>query len=272
MKTLLLTGLLATSLVLARPEEPVVAVNPEQPPRFRRPAVPLLLIGLALLPQGLASASLFGSVFAERADGRLAEPTVFVDALGRAVSPPDEALNGFHTILALDSPAPGRKGYNLAPYLAARSNVGVMYPAEDLPPERPPAIQPLYTWTRADQALLNRDWKGEVWLERGKGRAHSLRMGPNEIGFELDVGGPALVLINQNYHRDWSLDAGPAGLLVTEHDGLLALEVPASHTGALRLRFRSRALFLGLLVSLLTLAGWLVALRRVGNPALKPAA
>lgn len=70
---------------------------------------------------------------------------------------------------------------------------------------------------------------------------------PNVIDLHVVAASEATVLINQNWHKGWTADVGA----VENRDGLLAVRVPAG-THELRLRFRSRALALGLIVSLLT--------------------
>jgi hypothetical protein len=226
-----------------------------------RPGVLLCLILLLLLPQGYASASLYGSIFSAEAAGRLEEPTTFVDIAGHPVSSPDESLSSFHTVLLPDPPSPSRRSYDLVPYLAARSNVGALYIAEDLPPAAGLAVRPLYTWNSDDQAILNPRWRGEAWIDQGSGVAGPLRLGANQLQVDVDTSGPATLMINQNYYRGWRVHGAGKGVEVSSQEGLIAVRLPAAYKGPVELRFRSQSLRLGAAVSLLFLLSILVLWR-----------
>jgi hypothetical protein len=218
-----------------------------------RPGALLGLVLLLLLPQAYASASLYGSIFSEASFERLEEPTTFVDIAGRPVPSPDEGLSNFHTVLLPDPPSPSRRSYDLVPYLAARSNVGALYLAEDLPPAEGLAVRPLYTWNSDDQAILNPRWRGEAWIEQGEGAAGPLRLGANQLQVDVDTTGPATLVINQNYYRGWRAYKAGEGVEVSSHEGLIAVHLPAAHRGPVELRFRSLSLRLGAAVSLIFL-------------------
>jgi len=226
-----------------------------------RPGVLFGLFLLLLLPQAYASASLYGSIFSEESFERLEEPTTFVDIAGRTVASPDESLSNFHTVLLPDPPSPARRNYDLVPYLAARSNVGALYLAEDLPPAAGLAARPLYTWNADDQAILNPRWRGEAWIEHGEGEAGPLRLGANQLQVDVHTSGPATLLINQNYYRGWRVDKAGEGVEVSSHEGLIAVRLPAAHRGPVELRFRSLSLRLGAAVSLIFLLSVLVLWR-----------
>ena len=223
-----------------------------------RPGMLLGLFVLLLIPQAYASASLYGSIFSEESFERLEEPTSFIDIAGNSVKSPDESLSSFHSVLLPDPPSPGRRDYDLAPYLAARSNVGALYIAEDLPPAAGLAARPLYTWSADDQAILNPRWLGEAWIDEGEGKAGFLRLGANRLQVDVHTRGPATLLINQNYYRGWRVDE-PAE--VRAQDGLIAVRLPAAHSGPVELRFQSLSLRLGAAVSLFFLLGVFVIWR-----------
>lgn len=72
---------------------------------------------------------------------------------------------------------------------------------------------------------------------------------PNVIVLDVDAAEGGLVLVNQNWHVGWTADVGQ----VVSERGLLAVRVPAGHH-TLTLRFKSRALTLGLWLSVATIA------------------
>ena len=226
-----------------------------------RPGVLLGLFVLLLLPQGYASASLYGSIFSEEASGRLEEPTSFVDLAGHPVSSPNESMSSFHSVLLPDAPSPSRRSYDLVPYLAARSNVGALYIAEDLPPAAGLAARPLYTWNSDDQAILNPNWRGEAWIDGGEGEAGSLQLGANRLQVDVHTSGPATLVINQNFYRGWRVHEAGEGVEVSSQEGLIAVRLPVAHRGPVELRFRSESLRLGAAVSLIFLFGILALWR-----------
>ncbi len=72
---------------------------------------------------------------------------------------------------------------------------------------------------------------------------------PNSIVAQVNLQKPDMLIINQNYHKDWHADRGT----ISEKDGLIAL--PLNDTGRyqITLRYFPRSFFIGISISILTL-------------------
>ena len=71
---------------------------------------------------------------------------------------------------------------------------------------------------------------------------------PNSITVQVNVQQPNILVINQNYHRDWHTNRGE----LFNKDGLLALRLQETGSYTIRLRYISRSFYTGLAISLLT--------------------
>lgn len=72
---------------------------------------------------------------------------------------------------------------------------------------------------------------------------------PNSIAVSVDVKAPSLLVINQNFHRDWHTDHGA----LLERDGRLALQLEETGKYAIHLRYHPRSFYAGLTVTISSL-------------------
>ena len=72
---------------------------------------------------------------------------------------------------------------------------------------------------------------------------------PNTIIAQVNLKTPDMLIINQNYHRDWYTDRGR----ILDKAGLIALHLDETGTYKVTLRYISRSFFAGLMVSILSL-------------------
>ena len=166
----------------------------------------------------------------------------------RALHPLLEAGFGAHQppyrSIARDQPFVHRLIDSSRMYSAVASNAGAYncYRALDLPNAVRPDF-PLATPMHDDSSV-------------------AASIGPNTINLQIENRSAEIILINENYHRDWTVVAGRADRLERSADGLMALHVPPG-SGGIRLRFVPRAFIAGavmslavLLVSLLVISRW----------------
>ncbi len=78
---------------------------------------------------------------------------------------------------------------------------------------------------------------------------------PNSITVQVTVPKPGILMVNQNYHAAWRTDRGE----LFDRDGLIALRVRQTGSYTIHLRYLPRSFVAGLAVSVLSLAGWMVA-------------
>lgn len=105
---------------------------------------------------------------------------------------------------------------------------------------------------------------------------------PNSITVQVTVPEPGILVVNQNYHPAWRTDRGE----LFDRDGLIALRLRETGSYTVHLRYRPRSFVAGLAISVLSLAGWVlacwmfgprggrtaqIAARRDGCPAPSPA-
>jgi len=142
-------------------------------------------------------------------------------------------------------------------FQSVRANVGNPLAATDIP--TPQAV-------RTDDAP---DYRGEVYLLRAApGSAVRAELTPNRIEVALETPEPDLLVVNQNWFPGWRaerLDTAAAAIgAAREHEGLLAVEVPAGRT-RLAFVFDPPGARRGMLLGALGLAAglaWLWARRR----------
>jgi hypothetical protein len=90
-------------------------------------------------------------------------------------------------------------------------------------------------------------YKGEQYL-LGPGKLVLNRWTPNALSFDVDVPRPTTLVVNQNYDPSWRV-TGPGQIF--SQAGLLAVSVPAGKS-QVDLRYRSREMFNGFIITLLT--------------------
>ena len=102
------------------------------------------------------------------------------------------------------------------------------------------------------------DYRGEQYL-LGPGSIHLTRWTPNVLGYDVDVGGGTIMVVNQNHDDSWQVVEGHGEVI--SQQGLLAVRLPPGRQH-LTLAYRSRAFVEGLAITAVTsLAALLLWLR-----------
>ena len=202
--------------------------------RVSRQRLRVGLLVLALLPGAWTSAELHRTTFRHAADPRPA------------------AAESFSSIRLLEVPSAGDPMRRLTTWYAQQAGIGVHYRPEDMPRMPQAALEARWHVPVTGPWRRSATWRGEAWVAEGQGRVEQLFPGTDRFDFEVDTSGASLIALNQNFHRDWRA-ATPAQGLVTAHEGLLAVRLPAAYKGPVRLVFRSRLMRLGALISALSL-------------------
>jgi len=116
---------------------------------------------------------------------------------------------------------------------------------------------------RAARPHRSRAYRGEAYLEGGRGVVSDLEITPNEIRLRAEVAEADHLVVNQNFFPGWraqGAEAEPRSL-----DGLLALPLPSGRHDVV-LRFRPGPAMAGAIVTLASAIGCGVILAR-GRPA-----
>lgn len=201
----------------------------ERGPRAQRLFVVLVTVGL--LPQAIQTARLNHDIF----DGSALE---LIPSVG-----------DFRQVRLEGSPAAGTPDMAVYVYNAPRSGIGVLYPIEDLPYSGLTFHR--FAWSLTDQGTVHTPpYSGEVWPERGSARVGPLIVESNRLRFWAETETPALVVVNQTWHPDWT---SPDGLVLAEREGLISVQVPGGWAGAVELDFRPRALRIGAIITVATM-------------------
>jgi len=182
--------------------------------------------------------------------------------------------SNFYSVSGLGIPRARLGPFAANQYCNIRRGVGTIdwYNAVPLPEH----AQPRFFVNRRGEEIPNRYYRGEAWLlgregPRPEGAAgagvDTVRILPTRIEVACSTNEPDVLVINQNAHPGWRLAAeGPATLV--EHEGLLAVKLPAAGNYTLSLRYVSRAFRRGLVLTcsgLLLLAVFMFFLLR-GRP------
>jgi len=120
-------------------------------------------------------------------------------------------------------------------------------------PER--AVPATYV-TLEGQALANPRYRGEAWVESGRGAVLSAEVGHNTIALEVMLDDTSTVVVNQNWLDGFTTSIGR---VVAPSAGLLAVEVPAGDHRVV-LTYEPKRLRRGFLISGASLAGWMLAM------------
>ncbi len=92
-------------------------------------------------------------------------------------------------------------------------------------------------------------YRGEQYL-LGPGSIALTRWTPNALSFAVDAPESTVMVINQNYDKNWRIVSGRGEMM--PYSGLIAVRVPPGHQ-SVAIAFRSRAFIVGLTVSLLAI-------------------
>jgi hypothetical protein len=103
---------------------------------------------------------------------------------------------------------------------------------------------------------FSRRYRGEVYLEGGRGTVVSADITPNVIRVEAVVDELDLLVVNQGYFPGWRVEGSVSGELGESEEGLLAIALPAGRH-ELRLTYRPWSFAFGGAITLASLlAAW----------------
>lgn len=114
---------------------------------------------------------------------------------------------------------------------------------------------PKYVVNRQNDYILHPAYRGEAFFDEP---AHIASVAglpavrPNSIAVPVDVRAPAVLVINQNFHRDWQADHGK----VFDGSGRLAVRLPETGRYVVHLRYHPRTFYVGLSVTMTSLLGF----------------
>ena len=108
---------------------------------------------------------------------------------------------------------------------------------------------PKYFVNAKGSVITNPLYRGEAYFVDIKNLAEAY-FRPNSIIIQVSLQKPDTLIINQNYHKDWHTDHGK----VVDKDGLIALQLDEAGTYNITMLYISRSFYLGLIVSILSLA------------------
>ncbi len=182
---------------------------------------PRIVLGIALvllIPQGLRTAKLAGSIF----DSEL----------------PAAQTAPFQHVLIERPSHPEAGDANLLLHALPRQGRGALYTAEDLPPARPSPVRPA---ARIDPTGVEHPLPPtpEAWFTAGEGMLGALEPHADRLELIVQTTAPARVVLNHNHHPGWQ---GPDGSTVGSEGGLLAVSLERPWSGPLTLRFRPAAI------------------------------
>jgi hypothetical protein len=97
--------------------------------------------------------------------------------------------------------------------------------------------------------IPNPEYRGEVFFLEADNIAE-VEFQPNSIIVRVHIETPDILVVNQNYHRDWHTDRGE----LYDRDGLLAIRLHEAGSYTILMRYTPRSFYTGLAVSVLSLA------------------
>lgn len=107
------------------------------------------------------------------------------------------------------------------------------------------------------KARLNPAYRGEAFFTNAQNHLEISYFSPHEIRIAVAVDNPGLLVINQNYHKDWRVDRGP----VISHEGLLAVSLQEKGRYQVVFRYVPVTFYAGCLVSCIALVSFVLILR-----------
>ena len=94
-------------------------------------------------------------------------------------------------------------------------------------------------------------YRGEVYVQSGRGRLEGVRWSPNRVDIDVDMEQAGLLILNQNFYPGWRV-SGQGSIL--NYRGLLAVEVPSGRQ-TMGIFYQPATFLVGAGVSLSALAG-----------------
>ncbi len=76
-----------------------------------------------------------------------------------------------------------------------------------------------------EEGRLNPDYRGEAWLEGGRGTARLTYFSPNRFTVAVNASGPDRLVLNQNYFKGWKADVGGRRMKAEARGGLVSAPV-----------------------------------------------
>jgi hypothetical protein len=136
-------------------------------------------------------------------------------------------------------------------YFNLRHDIGTMRGFTPVP-ERT-AVTPKYFIDADDHYVSNPDYRGEAYFDEGEraGTVGAPAFEPNRIAVPVNLAAPGTLVINQNYDRYWSADAGS----VSDHHGLIGLRLTRTGTYTVHLRYTPWPFVAGIVLTSIGIAG-----------------
>jgi hypothetical protein len=135
-------------------------------------------------------------------------------------------------------------------YFNLKQNIGTLdwYTAIPL---RADAV-PKYSVGSENEYVPNPAYRGEAFVDEPAGAASLTAtpvFRPNSIAVPIEVRAPAVLIINQNFHRDWHSDHGE----VFGRGGRLAVQLQQTGRYVVHLRYHPRSFYVGFALTMSTL-------------------
>jgi len=108
---------------------------------------------------------------------------------------------------------------------------------------------PRYFVDEGNNYIANPEYRGEVFFLE-KDNTAEVEFQPNYIIAQVHIKTPDILVVNQNYHRDWHANRGE----LFDRDGLLALQLHEAGSYTIHIRYVPRSFYAGLAISILSLA------------------
>lgn len=152
----------------------------------------------------------------------------------------------FYNVQGVDLRRARRAPFEAVTYLNLMRGVGTVDWYTGIP--LPEHAVPKYFVHKEGRVVPNLEYRGEAFfLEDGNQAEVTFR--PNSISVAVVVRAPGVLVVNQNYHPDWSVNRGEC----FERDGLLAVRLDEVGSYTVRLRYWSRSFCWGVALSGLSL-------------------
>ncbi len=141
-------------------------------------------------------------------------------------------------------------------YINLRRNIGTIDWYTGIP--IPEHAEPRYFVDASNNYTVNPDYHGEAFFlpaDSTNALPATATFRPHSMTVQVDVTAPGVLVINQNYDRDWHTDHGK----LFAQDGRLALQLEQPGQRTIHLRYHPRSFYAGLAVSILSLISLMAA-------------
>ena len=108
---------------------------------------------------------------------------------------------------------------------------------------------PKYFVDKKNNYVPNPKYRGEVFFSEIEDAKAKGTFRPNSITVQVDIQTPGILVVNQNYHRDWHTNKGE----LFNRNGLIALRLQEIGSYMIRMRYISRSFYTGLAISVFSL-------------------